>query len=85
MCLLFCLRQTRWGAGPGPLGIDREVMRSDMTDCRWFGRAPDFSEGSVKERIGLQPAPPLGASLLILSMCPTSKERFELEDRNCES
>ena len=24
MCLLFCLKQTRWGAGPGPVVIDRE-------------------------------------------------------------
>jgi hypothetical protein len=32
MCLLFCLMQTRWGAGPGPVAIDREVVCSDMTD-----------------------------------------------------
>ena len=43
MCLLFCLRQTRWGAGPGPVVIDREVVYSDMTDWRRFGRAPDFT------------------------------------------
>ena len=24
MCLLSCLKQTRWGAGPGPVVIDRE-------------------------------------------------------------
>ena len=42
MCLLFCLRQTRWGAGPGPVAIDREVVCSDMTDWRRFGRAPVF-------------------------------------------
>ena len=24
MCLLFCLKHTRWGAGPGPVAIDRE-------------------------------------------------------------
>ena len=40
MCLLLCLRQTRWGAGPGPVAIDREVVYSDMTDWRRFGRAP---------------------------------------------
>jgi hypothetical protein len=48
MCLPFCLRQTRWGAGPGPVAIDREVLYSDMTDCRRFGRAPDFSEGRLR-------------------------------------
>ena len=44
MCLLFCLRQTRWGAGPGPVAIDRGVVYSNMTDWRRFGRAADFSE-----------------------------------------
>ena len=34
--------QTRWGAGPGPVAIDREVVHG-MTDWRWFGRAPDFT------------------------------------------
>ena len=29
MCLLICLRQTQWGAGPGPVAIDREVVYSD--------------------------------------------------------
>ena len=24
MRLLFCLKQTRWGAGPGPVVVDRE-------------------------------------------------------------
>ena len=46
MCLLFCLRLNRWGAGPGPVAIDREVVYSDMTECRWFGRAPNFYPGS---------------------------------------
>ena len=50
MCLLFCLRQTRWGAGPGPVAIDREVVYSDMTDWRRFGRAPDFSDGRLRTR-----------------------------------
>ena len=48
MCLLFHLRQTRWGAGPGPVAIDREVVYSDMTDWRRFVRAPDFSDGSLR-------------------------------------
>ena len=43
MCLLFCLRQTPWGAGPGPVAMDREVVYSGMTDWRRFGRAPDFT------------------------------------------
>ena len=29
MCLPFCLRRTRWGAGVGPVAIDREVVYSD--------------------------------------------------------
>ena len=44
MCLLSCRRQTRWGAGPGPVAIDREVVYFDVTDWRQFGRATDFSE-----------------------------------------
>jgi len=48
MCLLFDLRQTRWGAGPGPVAIDWEVVYSDMTDWRRFGRAPDFSDGRLR-------------------------------------
>jgi hypothetical protein len=48
MCLLFCLRQTHWGAGPGPVAIDREVVYSDMTDWRRFGRATDFSDGRFR-------------------------------------
>ena len=44
MCLPFCLRQTHWGAGPGPVAIDRKMVYSDMTDWRRIGRAPDFSE-----------------------------------------
>ena len=32
MCLPFCLRQNRRGAGPGPVAIDREVVYSNMTD-----------------------------------------------------
>ena len=48
MCLLFCLRQTHWGAGPGPVAIDREVVYSDMTDWRRFGRVPDFSDGRLR-------------------------------------
>ena len=48
MCLLFCLRQTRWGAGLGPVAIDREVVYSDMTDWRRFGREPDFSDGRLR-------------------------------------
>jgi len=51
MRLLFCQRQTRWGAGPGPVAIDREVVYSDMTDWRRFGRAPDFSERKMKDVI----------------------------------
>ena len=45
MYLLFCLRQTRWGAGPGPVAIDREAVYSEMTDWHGFGKTPDFSEG----------------------------------------
>ena len=48
MCLLFCLSQTLWGAGPGPVAIDREVVYSDMTDWRWFGRDTDFSDGRLR-------------------------------------
>ena len=48
MCLLFCLKQTRWGSGPGPVVIDREVVYSDMTDWHRFGRASDFSDGRLK-------------------------------------
>ena len=51
MCLPFCLRQTCWGAGPGPVAIDREVVYSDMTECRQFGRAPDFSDRKMKDVI----------------------------------
>ena len=40
MCLLFCLRQTRWGAGPGPVVIDREVVYSDMTIGVGLGERP---------------------------------------------
>ena len=45
---LFCLRQTRWGAGPGPVAIDRDVVCSDMTDWRRFGKAPDFSDRRLR-------------------------------------
>ena len=41
-------RQTRWGAGPDTVAIDREVVYSDMTDWRQFGRAPDFSDGRLQ-------------------------------------
>ena len=45
MCLLFCPKQTRWGAGPGPVvyGYKPGVAFSDMADWRQFGRVPDFS------------------------------------------
>jgi hypothetical protein len=49
MCLPFCLRRTRWGAGVGPVAIDREVVYSDMTDCGRFGRAPYFSDSDQME------------------------------------
>ena len=48
MCLLFCLRQTRWGAGPRPVVIDQEVVYSGMTDWCWFGRASDFSDERLR-------------------------------------
>ena len=44
MCLLSCLKQTLWGAGPGPVVI----VCSDMADWRRFGRAPDFSGRKMK-------------------------------------
>ena len=37
-----------WGAGPGPVAIDWDVVCSDMTDWRRFGRAPDFSGRKMK-------------------------------------
>ena len=49
MCLLFCLRQTRWGEGSSPVAIDREVVYSDMTDWHWFGRGPNFSDSDQME------------------------------------
>ena len=48
MRLPLCLRRTRWGPSPHPwlsVVIDREVVYSDMTDWRWFGKTFDFSEG----------------------------------------
>ena len=32
----------------GPVAVDREVVYSDMTDWRRFGRAPDFSDGRLR-------------------------------------
>jgi len=34
--------------GNGARSIDREVVYSDMTDWRRFGRAPDFSQGRLR-------------------------------------
>ena len=44
-CVCRCSRQIRWGAGPGPVAVDREVAYSDMTDWRRFGRAPASLKG----------------------------------------
>ena len=49
MCLPFCRRQTRWGAGPGTVAIDREVVYFDMTDWRRFGRAPSLTEDEGRD------------------------------------
>ena len=51
MRLPFCLRQTRWGAGPGPMVVDREIVSCDMMDERQIGRVPDFSERKKKDVI----------------------------------
>ena len=40
LMFLLSVWQTRWGAGPGRVAIDREVVYSDMTDWRRFGREP---------------------------------------------
>jgi hypothetical protein len=46
MCLLFCSKADPLGSGAR--SIDREIVYSDMTDWRRFGRAPDFFEGRLR-------------------------------------
>jgi hypothetical protein len=75
MCLPFCLRQTLWGAGPGPVAIDREVVYSDMTDWRRFGRVHDFSERKMKDVI-TQRRDRRGCGRSHVWVCPTSATRL---------
>ena len=48
MCLPFCRRQTRGGAGPGPVTVDRAVVYFGTTDWRRFGKRPTSLKGRLR-------------------------------------
>jgi hypothetical protein len=50
MCLPFVRGRPAGERGLSPVATERESVYSDMTNWRWFGRAPDSSDGRSRTR-----------------------------------